>query len=291
MRMARKAAVVLLCAVAFVAAGCGGGGGKQSFTALELVSQAVSKTTTSNSAKVHLAITSGAFTVTADGVADSASHTARMTVDAPGWKADVVLDRATVYLKLPPALAKLVPGGKPWVELDLAQLSKLKGVDLAQLLQLAGQQDPTQALQLLQSVGDVREAGREQIGGVDTTKYSGTLDPQKIAATFSGSGLATILRHVGATPIPVTVWIDGDGFVRKLDESDHTAAADVEIEATLSDFGVNVDVTPPPADQTTDLAALLGRTRSCCSTASRTCSSAGSCRRRSTATPCARSRP
>lgn len=256
MRMARKAAVVLLCAVAFVAAGCGGGG-KQSFTALELVSQAVSKTTTSNSAKVHLAITSGAYTVTADGVADSASHTARMTVDAPGWKADVVLDRTTVYLKLPPALAKLVPGGKPWVELDLAQLAKMKGVDYAKLLQLAGQQDPTQALQLLESVGNVQEAGHEQIGGVDTTKYTGTLDPQKIAATFAGTGLAPLLGQIGAKPIPVSVWIDGDGYVRKLDESLHGGGADVELQATLSDFGATVDVTPPPADETTDLAALL----------------------------------
>jgi len=257
MRMARKAAVLpLLCVVAFVAAGCGASS-KESFTALELVSQAVSKTTTTDSAKVHLAITSSAFTVTADGVADNASHTARMTVGTAGRKAVVVLDETTVYVKLPPALTKLVPGGKPWVKLDLAQLSKLKGVDLAQLLQAVGQQDPTQALQLLQSVGNVREAGHEQIDGVDTTKYTGTLDPQKIAATFAGTGLATILGQIGATPIPVSVWIDGDGYVRKLDESLHAGGADVQIEATLSDFGTNVDVTPPPADETTDLAALL----------------------------------
>jgi hypothetical protein len=252
----RVAALTLLASLALVAAGCGSGG-RSAITPLELVSQAVSKTTTSDSAKVHLAITSNAFTVTADGVANSANHTARMTVDAAGREADLVLDGTTAYLKLPPALAKLVPGGKPWVKLDLAQLSKLQGVDLAKLLQMIGQQDPTQALQLLQSVGNVREAGHEQIDGVDTTKYTGTLDPQKIAATFAGTGLATILGQIDAKPIPVSVWIDGDGYVRKLDGSLRAGGADVEIAATLSDFGANVDVTPPPADETTDLAALL----------------------------------
>jgi hypothetical protein len=274
----RAAAVVLVAALAFVAAGCGGGG-KQSFTPLELVSQAVSKTTTSKSAKFHMSITEtvgplGPLTMTADGATDNTNHTATMTMDLSAvaqlagsqagspadWKASVILDGTTEYMQLP-VLTKLVPGGKPWIKLDLDQLAKLKGVDFSQLLQVAGQQDPTQALQWLQSVGNVQKVGEEQVDGVDTTKYSGTLDPQKIAAKFAGAGLGTMLTQMGTTPIPVTVWVDGDGYVRKLDESLQAGPASVKLEATLSDFGTKVDVNPPPADQTTDLLQLLKPTK------------------------------
>jgi hypothetical protein len=57
------------------------------------------------------------------------------------------------------------------------------------------------------------------------------------------------------------VWVDGDGYVRKLDESLQAGPASVKLEATLSDFGTKVDVTPPPADQTTDLLQLLKPTK------------------------------
>lgn len=278
----RTAAVTLVAAVAFIAAGCGGGG-KHAATPLELVSQAVSKTTTSNSAKFHMTITEksngiGPFTFIADGVSDASSRSAKMTLDmssiaqllgggkagnAADWQADVILDGTNAknvveYMRLP-VLAKQLPGGKPWVKIELNKLGSLKGVDVTTLLQSAGQQDPTQALQLLRSVGDVKEVGSEQVGGVDTTHYSGTIDPQKVADKSGLTGLGPVLAASGAQTIPIDVWIDGNGYVRKFQESVKGTNATVQIEADLSDFGSKVDLTPPPADQTTDLAALLGK--------------------------------
>lgn len=278
----RTAAITLVVAVAFVAAGCGGGG-KQSATPLELVSQAVSKTTTKSSAKFHMTITEksngiGPFTFTADGVSDATNRSAKMSLDmssiaqllgggkagnASDWQADVILDGTDAkdiveYMRLP-VLAKQLPGGKPWVKIDLNKLGSLKGVDVTTLLQSAGQQDPTQALQLLQSVGNVKEVGSEQVDGVDTTHYSGTIDPQKVAEKSGITGLAPVLAASGAQSIPIDVWVDGDGYVRKFQESVKGTNATVLIAAQLSDFGATVDVTPPPADQTTDLAALLGK--------------------------------
>jgi hypothetical protein len=278
----RTAAVILVAAVAFAAAGCGGGG-KHSATPLELVSQAVSKTTTSNSAKFHMTVTEkangiGPFTFTADGVSDASNRSAKMTLDMSAiaqllgggkkgnpsdWHADVVLDGTNAkdiveYMRLP-VLSKQLPGGKPWVKIDLNKLGDIKGIDVTTLLQSAGQQDPTQALQLLESVGDVKEVGSEQVGGVDTTHYTGTIDPQKVAEKSGVAGLGPVLAASGAQSIPIDVWIDGDGYVRKLQESVKGTSANVQIEALLSDFGTKVDVTPPPADQTTDLAALLGK--------------------------------
>lgn len=276
----RTAAVILVAATAFVAAGCGGSSNsKQSATPLELVSQAV-KTTTGNSAKFHMTISEtvagvGPLNITADGVSDATTRSAQMSMDLSAvaqlagrqagspsdWKADVVLDGTNAndvveYMRLP-VLSKVIPGGKPWIKIDLSQLAKLKGVNFSQLLQTAGQQDPTQALQVLQSIGDVKEVGSEQVDGVDTTHYTGTIDPQKVAAKYAGNSIGTMLKQAGTKPIPIDVWVDGDGYVRKFVESMNVSTVAVKIEATMSDFGSKVDVTPPPADQTTDLSALL----------------------------------
>jgi hypothetical protein len=282
----RAVALTFLASLALVAAGCGGSSSSSSSTPLELVSQAVSKTTKANSAKFHMTLIEtigpvGPLTVTADGVSDNTTHSAKMTMDlssvaqmagaAAGdpsdWKGDVIVDgtdakNVVEYMRLP-AFAKLIPGAKAWLKLDLNSLTKGQGLDFSQFLQTAGSQDPTQALQMLQSVGDVKEVGKEQVGGVDTTKYSGTLDPQKLARKFGGANsLGSVFKQMGTKTIPVTVWIDGDGYVRKLDESitaqvPGSGTLDLKIAAELSDFGTTVDVTPPPADQTTDLAALM----------------------------------
>lgn len=281
----RAGALTLLAALALVAAGCGGGG-TSSVTPLELVANAATKTTKADSARFTMTVTStvgpiGPITITANGVSDNSTHSAKMSMDlssiaqlvgsaagdASQWKGDVIVDGATAgdvvaYMRLP-AVSKLVPGAKQWLKLDMNALAKMKGVDFSQLLQAAGSQDPTQALQMIQSVGDVKKVGTEQIDGVDTTKYSGTLDPQKLVKKFANGQLGRIVRQMGTTPIPVTVWVDGDGYVRRLDESmsakTPTGTMDVKVDVGLSDFGTTVDVTPPPADQTTDVAQLIGK--------------------------------
>lgn len=282
----RLAATALLAVLALLAAGCGGGSSSSSMTPLELVSQAVSKTTKSDSAKFHMQLTEtvgpiGPLTITADGVSDNTTHSARMTMDMSSiaqlvggnagepkdWTGEVIVDGTNAkdiveYMHLP-AFSKLIPGAKPWLKIDLNALTKNQGIDFSQFLQTAGSQDPTQALQMLQSVGNVKEVGKEQVDGVDTTKYSGTLDPQKLAQKFGNAGsFGQIFKQMGTKAIPVSVWVDGDGYVRKLEESisaqvPGTGTMDLKISAQMSDFGTTVDVTPPPADQTTDLADLM----------------------------------
>lgn len=279
----RAAALVLLATLAVVAAGCGGGG-SATMTPLELVSQATKKTSTADSAKFHMTVTEtigpiGPLTITADGVSDTSNHSARMTLDmssiaqiaggaagdASEWKGDVISVGSggdlVEYLRLP-ALRKLIPGAKDWIKFDLNELGKLKGVDFAQLLQTAGTQDPAQALQLLRSIADVKKVGTEQIDGVDTTRYAGTIDTAKLSAKVGKRGLGNLYGQMGVRKIPVTLWVDGDGYVRKLVEhvtgrAPGAGTVDLAIEARLSDFGATVDVTPPPADQTTDLLQLL----------------------------------
>jgi hypothetical protein len=281
----RVVATILLAALALVAAGCGGGG-KSSMTPLELVSQATSKTTKATSAKVHMTITEtvgpiGPLEIGVDGVVDNAKHSGDMTIDmssiaqlaggaagsANAWKGEVVVDGSDLshvveYMRLP-VFSTLLPSAKPWLKVDLSELGKLKGINFGQLIQSAGTQDPSQALQALQAIADVKEVGKAQVDGVVTTEYSGTVDPQKVVALLPKSaGLGQVFKQLGTTPIPVSAWIDNDGYIRKFEESFSMTAPnagrmDMKLAATFSDFGTPATITIPPADQTTDIVQLI----------------------------------
>lgn len=282
----RVVATILLAALALVAAGCGGGGRSSTMTPLELVSQATSKTTKATSAKVHMTIAEtigpiGPLEIGVDGVVDNSKHSGDMTIDmssiaqiaggaagnANAWKGEVVVDGSSLshvveYMKLP-VFSTLLPSAKPWLKVDLSELGKVKGIDFGQLLQSAGTQDPSQALQALQAIANVKEVGKAQVDGVDTTEYSGTVDPQKVAALLPKSaGLGQVFKQLGTKPIPVSAWIDGDGYIRKFEESFSMTATnagrmDMKLAATFSDFGTPVSITIPPADQTTDILQLI----------------------------------
>ena len=263
--MKRALLLLALGGVCLSASACGGA------VALDPVASAATKTSKVESEKFHIDMTEtlgkgGPLQVSADGVADNATHSLQMTMDlssiaklsgsqfgtADQWKADLQLDGTVMYMRLP-VLSQVLPGAKPWLKLDLQTLGSKAGVNFSQILQQAESQDPTQALQMLESVGDVQKVGTAQVGGVDTTEYSGTIDPQKVIAKFPGTGLEKYSKQLGTQQIPVQVWIGGDGLVRKLHESFAVGASSLDMTFSLSDFGTPVTVTPPPADQVTDL--------------------------------------
>jgi len=59
------------------------------------------------------------------------------------------------------------------------------------------------------------------------------------------------------------VWVGDDGLVRKLTLDESLAApgqsAEVKLDLEISDYGMDVNVSAPPADQTFDLTGLLAK--------------------------------
>jgi hypothetical protein len=278
MTMRRGLIISALAAVALATAACGGGAAN----ALQSVASAASKTAGVQTVKFHMDVSVtigplGPFTFTADGASDNATHSADMTMDlssiaslagsqagsADQWNAHVVLDGGgaspLLYMQLP-ALDKYL-NGKTWVKADLGALAQERGIDLNQLFQAAGNEDPTKALQMLQSVGNVSKAGTAAIDGVDTTEYRGTVDVQKAAAAL-GPSYEKLLSGSKVTSIPVDVWIGSDGLVRRLHENlsydVNGTQATTDLTMNLTDFGAPVTVTTPPADQVIDLSQLKG---------------------------------
>jgi hypothetical protein len=185
-----------------------------------------------------------------------------MTMSVAGQELHIqaVYALPVMYMRFPEGLLPGLPAGKPWVKIDLQELGQQAGVDFQQLMQ-SQQADPSQGLQYLQDLTDVQTVGDEDISGVQTTHYRGVVDLVSLADKHPElkSSIDQLVQQAGISRIPMEVWIDEDNFVRQLKESFNAAGADTTMTMRLHDFGTSVDVSPPPTEQTVDLAQLLGQ--------------------------------
>ena len=188
------------------------------------------------------------------------------------WKGETVFAGTVVYMKFP-FLSKTLPEAKPWLKLDLAAVGKEAGIDLTQFRQM-GQNDPSQSLQMLRATsGDVEEVGHERVRGVETTHYRAQVDVERVAEQLPERSRAAIEasmdeleRAIGTKKLPVEVWIDADGLVRRMSQrlelkrpgGEEPLVVRYTIE--LYDFGSPVTVSLPAASEVTDVAELLKQT-------------------------------
>lgn len=235
--LTRLAAAALLVAAPIALTACGGSKKAHSTVAPNVAVQQAAKKTAAQSSE-HMVLTG---TVTAagqqakvDGSGDfkGPDGTLHLTFSAGALSgsADAVLKGAALYIRSP-LLATTLKHGKRWLKLTLgAAPGTVGGLPLSAL---AGE-SPTQALRQLDALRNVTDVGSEQVGGVQTTHYHGTL---------AASGTSP-----GGT---YDVWVGGDGYVHRL-KLTSKIAANQALAATidLSDFGKSVTVTVPPAAQT-----------------------------------------
>nr|CAI78034.1 putative lipoprotein [Streptomyces ambofaciens ATCC 23877]CAI78308.1 putative lipoprotein [Streptomyces ambofaciens ATCC 23877]CAJ87813.1 putative lipoprotein [Streptomyces ambofaciens ATCC 23877]CAJ89091.1 putative lipoprotein [Streptomyces ambofaciens ATCC 23877] len=178
-----------------------------------------------------------------------------MTVTAQGKSIEQRVVDQVLYQKVP---GQKAPGGKTWMKIDLKKAAQALGVNAGQI------GDPAQSAAYAKAITDqdVTKVGQEKIDGVDTTHYKVSVD---VAELPGGDQLR---RQVGPT-LPMQVWLDGDGRLRRqqLDMSvkgapsagakAENSAAPQQIKMTMvmnySDFGTEVEAQAPPAGQVADM--------------------------------------
>ncbi len=182
---------------------------------------------------------------------------------AAGSESKAVFADSSVYYQLPPGE---LPGGKRWIRLDLQNLADASTVDLGPLVQGA-QADPSVYLLWLNALGPgVTKIGEEEIRGVPTSRYRAAVDLNLLESRSppgqeaEWSAYAQTLRdRLGLEFVPVEVWVDGDGLVRRL-HHDYGVAADgttSTVTTELFDFGVAVDAEAPPPGQVAAIDDLI----------------------------------
>ncbi len=226
------------------------------------------------------ALPGGGFSITANGYLDERDRSAELTMDLsgiPGASAlpgggvgtvQAIFQYPVIYMNLP-FLAGKLPEGKTWMELNLSKAAQADGIDLSQLSSL-DETDPTQFLEYLRaSSGGVSTVGRETVDGVPTTHYHATLQLSDILARLPSSAQAAAkaalekLDDAGA--IPVDVWVDAQGRVRRMQLSlgvsvpgGATGATSVSGTTTMdfTSYGPIPAIVPPPSNEVFDATSL-----------------------------------
>ena len=267
-------------------AGCGGDD-----DASNVLVDAASKTTDAGSARIAFTASSQAgvpqtIEIRGDGVVDNAKRIGRLEFDfgslastlppGSGIQADdlngeMVFEGFVFYMRFP-VLARLLEGGKEWVKFDAEELGKAQGVDISQFTQF-GQADPSQALQYLRAVsGEVEDKGREDVRGVATTRYEAKVDLRKVPDVLPEDQRESAEKSIdalidqlgGESELPMEVWVDDDGLIRRQRfdfsfEPEGGTEFSFRYDIELYDFGVKVDVSPPPQEDTADLSELISQ--------------------------------
>jgi len=189
--------------------------------------------------------------------------------DPNAWKIEAVQDGTVSYVRFP-ALDDQLPSGKSWIRTDTRSTAG-QGLDFTQFEQFTSN-DPRKMLEFLNAVsGEIETVGTEELRGVETTHYRATIDPlayEKLAPPDKREELRSLIEQMAAQSgigkIPVDVWVDGSGLVRKLTmafsatQPGTAGTAEASMTFEIYDYGQDIEIEVPPASAVVD-ASVLGR--------------------------------
>jgi len=289
---------VIAALTAVLLVGCGStsttpGSASMAPGASRFLASAATKSTGTPSMKTQVTVTmlssklpGGRMDMTANGALDNTNHRMDMQLDmskfvagfgagaaglgsASDWVGEEIGDfgagRAVLYMKLP-VLTRLMPGGKPWIKIDLGAIGKRAGIDISQFTQFTT--DPTQMVDWLRAAsGPVTMVGTENVGGEQTTHYRTTIDLDKYPdlvppqqRDLMQQAVDQIKKTAHVSSFPMHVWVGKDGRVRQvrtvLTEAVQGQTMNVVTTERFYDFGVPVNIALPPDSQVTDVSNL-----------------------------------
>jgi hypothetical protein len=194
----------------------------------------------------HLDIDAGALggKSTADvQLAEGRSTATDVHLTQSGQQVEVVTVGGTGYAKIPAAAND---SGKPWVTVDADSRNAI-AESLATTVSVS---DVTTSLSvvsgLVRSATDVREVGSDQAAGVDATRYTMKLNPQKGTGNSTLDGL---LKTLGSSSIPVDLWLDGSDRPVKFTLHIALGSTALPVTVAISRFDAPLSITAPPASE------------------------------------------
>ncbi|GGV10531.1 putative lipoprotein [Actinomadura cremea] len=175
-----------------------------------------------------------------------------------GGMQQILVDR-TMYMKMP--MLSEMAGGKPWMKISLDEIGKQAGLNIDQLMQQSQQMDPVQNMEKLTASKDVREVGKENVNGVETTHYAGTYQMADAVAELPAEQQEAARKSIaesGIESMKFDVWVDGQQLPQKMTMSTPSSAAGaMTMSMTYRDYGKPVQIAAPPASQVTDMAQMM----------------------------------
>ena len=280
--MKRSLALLVLLAAAITVAitGCGA-----SSVTNDAVAKAAAATTSKHGSHVEMGMVMRSdalpnpIRMTASGEMNQVSKRANIDLDmsqlagaagikASQFKATEILNGTVFYMRFPFLDGKL-PDNKKWIKVHLAKAGNVAGLNLGQALQPG--QDPGQQLSYLRTVSNAKKVGTETIDGVETTHYHGVEQlgryPDLLPAdqrAAARQAVQKLIKAIGTSSAPIDAWVGKDNLIRRMHLTMAMAIPQsgqkftMDITENLSDFGAQVDATPPPDKEVFDATKATG---------------------------------
>lgn len=280
---------------ALVLTGCGGGNDpdgsarakqedaseqrRQSGVAAQAMTAAAKKTNEAKTAKVSLTVSAPSAMggdVKMSGVMGWGPMALDVTMAMPGAAESSTMPNSSrlvwvdeaMYVDMGSANVDEL-GGKRWVKLDLgaalAESGEAERNLLSGGLDSMNGQDPAQQMALLRSSPDIEHVGEQEIDGVATQRYKGTLtmdealkadDSLDFLSKSEREQLLDNVKKSGTEGYEIEAWVNDDLPVRIKTTMDGPQGK-VSVRQKLSDYGTAVSVKAPPADQTVDFREIM----------------------------------
>ncbi len=240
---------------------------------LNPVAEAAQRTAAQPGARIKMEVTYGAtgsartITGTGTGAYDAPSGRTRIDFNLPiPGQAPMVIrsvgDERTTYTHSS-VLAAELPAGKEWLGME-----PLLGHDPTKALGSGPGVQGT--LEMLGEIGGgVEELDHQSVRGHRTTRYRATMDLGHMADLMAEHGETDLaaeykqMAEEAPEPIPVEVWIDGDGLLRltrmvlSVPTGDGGPTVTVDMRTEYFDFGVHPKVKLPPRRKVFDYTPVL----------------------------------
>ena len=199
-----------------------------------------------------------------------------MTMDLGmlGGEMQLLMDGGMVYMRSP----AFQDVGTEWVSMDPSKMDPAAAAQFGGFG--TGTTDPSAYVGLFAGVFDVKASGEQDLNGVSTTHYVGTIDLKRVLKGFSDvvgedadkatrKQLKEVVKQFELLGIdqriPFEIWIDGEGLPRRqritMDFGKLVPGAEeasMEMTVDFSDFGKPVHITIPDPSEVTDMTGALG---------------------------------
>jgi len=171
-------------------------------------------------------------------------------------KLEAITDRTVMYMRS--SQFGSLPGGSEWMSLDLSFGEELD-------MSLPANVDAKGELALLEAAtGKVQRLGKEDVRGVPTTHYRGTVSVSENAERLrdaGAEGLASAIEKKGK-PLQVEAWIDAGGRVRRMrlvqsqPGEGGEGSTTIDMRMDFIDFGNVPEIDVPEPGEVFDATAL-----------------------------------
>jgi hypothetical protein len=238
------------------------GGGDGSGGPLNAIAKAAERTRREpgGRAVMHTIVSSPdrSYTMTGRMVFDTETGRSRVVLTMPdpdssgSVKVQGVFDGTVMYIQL--GRLGSLPDGAEWMSLDFSSFGLEED-------ELPSNGDAMGELELLEAAtGGVRKLGKENVRGVPTTHYRGTVGVAEQAKQLREKGAEDLSSYAQkkGTPLRIEAWIDADGLVRRMRYGKSDPAKEgnglttIDMRVDFLDFGEVPEIDVPDSSEVFD---------------------------------------